>query len=125
MLFGPDGSLYVASGNWWAGPEVFYKGAYPAGAVLHFQGPAGASPGAFLGTFVAGGSGGLANPAGMVFGPDASGDGRPDLYVANSALKDGLVPIAGTSGVLRYDAATGAFLARSSPRATGSSSPRS
>jgi hypothetical protein len=110
MLFGPDGSLYVASGNWWAGPEVFYKGAYPAGAVLHFQGPAGASPGAFLGTFVAGGSGGLANPAGMVFGPDASGDGRADLYVANSALKDGIVPIAGTSGVLRYDAATGAFL---------------
>ena len=110
MLFGPDGSLYVASGNWWAGPEAFYKGAYPAGAVLHFQGPAGASPGAFLGTFVAGGSGGLANPAGMVFGPDASGDGRTDLYVANSALKDGVVPIAGTSGVLRYDAASGAFL---------------
>ena len=52
----------------------------------------------------------MANPAGMVFGPDASGDGRPDLYVANSALKDGLVPIAGTSGVLRYDAASGAFL---------------
>jgi hypothetical protein len=81
--------------------------------VLRFEGPAGKNPGAFLGTFVPGGSGGLANPDGMVFGPDPSGNGRTDLYVASSVLSERsgtLMSEPGTSEVLRYDGTTGAFL---------------
>lgn len=113
IVFGPDGNLYVASGNWFNGSNgPFYTGDFPAGAVLGFEGPSspsGRTPGTFLGTLVAGGSGGLANPAGMVFGPDPSGNGKLDLYVASSALHD-LKAKPGTSEVLRFDAATGAFL---------------
>ena len=58
MVFGADGNLYVASGNWFNGINgPFYTGDFPAGAVLRYQGPTGANPGAFLGTFVAGGGG--------------------------------------------------------------------
>ena len=49
--------------------------------------------GAFLGVFVAAGSGGLAGPQGLAFGPGG------DLFVASG----------GTNQVLRYDGATGAF----------------
>jgi hypothetical protein len=110
MVFGTDGNLYVASGNWFDGSNgPFYSGDFPPGAILRFEGPAGPNPGSFLGTFVPGGSGGLANPAGILFGPDPSGNGATDLYVANSALHN-FVPRQGTSEVLRYDAVTGAFL---------------
>src|SRR5262249_14567824 len=61
LTFGPDGNLYVASSNWFTngnGPN--YVGDCPPGAVLKFEGPSGPNPGALLGTFVPGGSGGLA-----------------------------------------------------------------
>jgi hypothetical protein len=115
MVFGPDGSLFVASGNWFArsnGP--FYPRDFPTGAILHFEGPTGAHPGALVGTgvFIAGGVGGLANPTGIVYGPDPSGNGKMDLYVASSLLHGpgNLNARNGTSEVLRYDAETGAFL---------------
>jgi sugar lactone lactonase YvrE len=108
MVFGADGNLYVASGNWFTssnGPP--FSGDFPPGAVLRFEGPSGKNPGAFLGTFVAGGSGGLANPNGILFGPDG------DLYVASSVqsgTQGVLIAEPGTSEVLRYDGTTGAFL---------------
>jgi len=111
MVFGADGNLYIASANLFTSSNgPYYSGDFPPGAVLKFEGPSGRNPGAFLGTFVPGGSGGLGNPFGILFGPDPSGNGGMDLYVASAALKDGLNAIAGTSQVLRYDATTGAFL---------------
>jgi hypothetical protein len=116
IAFGSDGNLYVASANWFThsnGPFYSGNGDFPAGAVLRFEGPAGDNPGAFLGTFVPGGSGGLANPDGMVFGPDPSGNGITDLYVASSVMSERsstLMAEPGTSEVLRYDGTTGAFL---------------
>jgi outer membrane protein assembly factor BamB len=78
MTFGPDGNLYVGSLN--------------TNEVLRYDG----TSGAFLGSFVTAGSGGLNGPAvdGLIFRPD----GR--LYVAS---RNG-------NSVLRYDAATGSFL---------------
>jgi hypothetical protein len=109
MVFGADGNLYVASGNWFTSSNgPFYSGNdFPAGAVLRFEGPTGKNPGVFLGTFVPGGSGGLANPNGILFGPNG------DLFVA-SCVESGtggtLIAEPGTSQVLRYDGTTGAFL---------------
>jgi DNA-binding beta-propeller fold protein YncE len=108
MVFGADGNLYVASGNWFTSSNgPFYSGDFPPGAVLRFEGPSGKNPGAFLGTFVVGGSGGLANPNGILFGPNG------DLFVA-SCVESGtggtLIAEPGTSQVLRYDGTTGAFL---------------
>jgi hypothetical protein len=111
IIFGADGNLYVSSGNWFTSSNgAGYTGNFPPGAVLRFEGPSGPNPGAFLGTFIAGGAGGLANPSGLLFGPDPSGTGTTDLYVASSALKTSLGVISHTSQVLRYDATTGAFL---------------
>jgi outer membrane protein assembly factor BamB len=78
MAFGPDGNLYVGSLN--------------GNDVLRYN----ATTGAFMGAFVASGSGGLTTPAldGLVFRPDGK------LYVAS---RD-------NAAVLRYDATTGAFL---------------
>jgi DNA-binding beta-propeller fold protein YncE len=59
-------------------------------SVLQFS----SATGAFLGTLVAGGSGGLDDPRGIAIGPDNR------LYVASS----------GTDSILRYDAITGAFI---------------
>lgn len=109
MTFGPDGNLYVASANFFTDGNVSVCiGDYPPGAVLKFEGPSGPNPGAFLGTFIAGGSNGLANPEAVLFGPDG------DLYVSScqESGQDGALFKAenGTSLVLRYDGTTGDFL---------------
>jgi hypothetical protein len=107
MAFGPDGDLYVTS---------FITGSpFAPGSVLRYEGPSGPNPGAFLGTFVPAGSGGLANPTGLLFGPDGRNDGKLDLYVASSviysaATSEILAAEPDTSEVLRYDGTTGAFL---------------
>jgi streptogramin lyase len=77
ITLGPDGNLYVA-GN--------------GGAVLRYN----STTGAYLNTFVAPGSGGLAytNYDGLAFGPDGN------LYVASGL----------TNQVLEYKGGTGAFL---------------
>ena len=63
LAFGPDGNLYVANQSLTATQNTIYK----------FDG----ATGAFLGTYVAPGSGGLSNPFGIAFGPDGN------LYVSN------------------------------------------
>jgi sugar lactone lactonase YvrE len=98
MVFGPDGHLYVASANWFINGH-FRDGDFPPGAVLRFQGPLDPTPGAFMDTFVAAGGGGLANPNGILFGPNG------DLYVASSVqsgTSGSLIAEPGTSQVLRY-----------------------
>jgi hypothetical protein len=110
LAFGPDGNLYVASGNFFAGTP------FPAGSILRYEGLAGPNPGAFLGTFVPPGSGGLSTPAGLLFGPDGKNDGKLDLYVTSAVVSNGsnnrvdFVAAPGSSEVLRYDGATGAFI---------------
>jgi glucose/arabinose dehydrogenase len=64
------------------------QGAFPNGQVLRFNG----TTGAYIDRFVALGSGGLANPNGITFGPSN------DLFVTDSS----------NSAVRRYAAATGA-----------------
>jgi streptogramin lyase len=76
IAYGPDGNLYVGLGD--------------VGSILRYDG----ATGAFIGTFVASGVGGLANVRDIAFGPDGN------LY-ANSGT---------TRQVLRYDGSTGAFL---------------
>lgn len=76
ITLGPDGNLYV-------GFNVSNLVSRRAGAT-----------GAFIDTFVASGSGGLASPLGLLFGPDGA------LYISS----------VGTDEVLRYDGATGAFI---------------
>ncbi len=75
ITLGPDGNIYVADG---------------AGAVQKFNG----TTGAFIGTFVPTGSGGLMNARGVAFGPDGN------LYVTSS----------NGDQVLRYNGTTGAFM---------------
>jgi DNA-binding beta-propeller fold protein YncE len=95
IVFGPDGNLYVSS----CGTE----------SVDRFQGPLGSGPGSPLpaagqsgATFVASGSGGLAGPNELTFGPNGN------LFVSNN------LPVAAITnnnyGVLEFDAATGAFI---------------
>jgi glucose/arabinose dehydrogenase len=87
-MFGPDGNLYVSSH-------------LPSNAILRYQGPQDASPGAPLpaagqsgAAFVAPGSGGLVQPYHSLFGPDGN------LYVDGGQ----------TPGILRYNGSTGAFI---------------
>src|SRR5205085_7993505 len=82
---GPDGDWYVSSGN--------------TNQVLRYGG----TTGAFLGVFVAAGSGGLNNPRALTFGPDGN------LYVSSSA----------SNAVLRYSGQTGAFLGAFVPAGSG------
>ncbi len=81
LLFGANGDLYVTDG-------VFAQGG--GKGILRYQ----AGTGAFAGTFVPKGSGGLDQAAAMTFGPDGN------LYVSSAA----------THSVLRFNANTGAFL---------------
>lgn len=87
MVFGQDGNLYISS--------------HASNSILRYQGPAGPAPGSPLpatgqsgALFVAAGSGGMANPKDLVFGPAG------DLYVASGAPNH---------AVLRFDGATGIF----------------
>jgi DNA-binding beta-propeller fold protein YncE len=77
---GPDGLLYVCSEN--------------NNRVLRYQ-----PHGLFVDVFVNPGNG-LNGPTGAIFGPDASGDGHEDLYVASF----------NSDAILLYDGRTGAFL---------------
>jgi hypothetical protein len=72
--FGPDGNLYAVS----------------SAGIVRYNGQTGAA----MGTFVALGTGGLAEPTAMIFGPDGA------LYVGSSA----------THSVLKFDGSTGAFV---------------
>jgi uncharacterized protein (TIGR03118 family) len=87
LVFGPDGNLYVNS--------------HLTNSVLRFNGvtgepmPAASQNGA---DFVPAGSGGLAQPSGLTFGPDGN------LYVGAHD------PSAGHGAVLRYNGTTGAPL---------------
>jgi sugar lactone lactonase YvrE len=96
IVFGQDGNLYVSS----CGTE----------SVDRFQGPLGSAPGSPLpaagqsgAKFVASGSGGLAGPNELIFGPNGN------LFVSNAS------PVSGVTnnnyGVLEFDATTGAFIA--------------
>jgi hypothetical protein len=80
FTFGPDGNIYVSD-------------TVVNGAVLRYQGPGGATPGAFVDSFVPVGRGGLNAPVGITFGPDGN------FYVAD----------VGNNVVLRYNGTTGAF----------------
>jgi hypothetical protein len=96
LVFGPDGSLYVSQ----------YGSSNPV--ISHFEGPSGAHPGTYLGNFVPAGSGGLGNPQSLLFGPDANGDGRQDLYVVS--VRSSGQQHEHTACVKRYDGVTGAFI---------------
>ena len=123
--FGPDGNLYVnvlggpsaggidrydgttgafidhfvAVGRLNGGRDMAFSGGYLYVGeeynddVLRFN----AATGAFDRVFVTAGSGGLDGPHGLAFGPDANGDGLPELYVSGR----------NSFNVVRYDGATG------------------
>lgn len=94
LTLGPDGNVYMADG---------------AGAVYKFNG----TTGAFLGTFVAPGSGGLHNARGVAFGPDGN------LYVTDfSGIGNDVLRYNGTTGAFMgvFASATGACGALSLPR---------
>ncbi len=76
ITLGPDGNVYVAGGD--------------GNNVLKFNG----TTGAFIGSFVTAGSGGLQSARGVAFGPDGN------LYVTSFA----------TAQILRYNGTTGAFM---------------
>lgn len=63
---------------------------------------------AYLGEFIPAGSGGLFSPDAIMLGPDANGDGIPDLYISSGNQPAGSSEAA--SSVLRFDGLTGSFL---------------
>jgi DNA-binding beta-propeller fold protein YncE len=88
ITFGADGNLYVVSNR--------------PSSVLRYEGPFGPSPGSPLpssgqtgANFVVAGSGGLANPADLIFGPDGN------LYVSSQSTDQ---------AVLKFDGNTGNFI---------------
>jgi len=85
LTFGPNGNLFVATGN--AGSSAGNRGE----AVLQYDGVSGR----FVGVFVAAGSGGLLLPMGLVFGPNGN------LFVVDQP------PGGGLSAVFEYDGFTG------------------
>jgi subtilisin-like proprotein convertase family protein/streptogramin lyase len=96
MLFSADGaSLFVASTDPNNGSEGVKNG------ILRFD----ATTGEFLETFVAPGSGGLANVFNMAYGPDGN------LYVSSYSGQ--------SNSILRYDGSTGAFIDAFVPEASG------
>lgn len=89
LTFGPDGTLYVASGA-----HAVYNN-----SILKFNG----TTGAFIDAFDASGTSTLAlvPTAGLIFGPDLNGDGIGELYASNGD---------GPAEVLAFDPTTGALL---------------
>lgn len=96
--FGADGDLFVASIS-------FTNANFAQGRILRYSG----TNGAFRGTFVPNGSGGLCFPFDLVFGPDGN------LYVVD---RDFYTTGSGF-GVLRYNGLSGAFLGAFVPRGSG------
>ena len=94
-LNGPDDLAFGRDFNS-DGKEDLYVSSRFTDEVLVYDG----QTGEFLGTFVSAGSGGLDGPQGLMFGPDGTGDGVPELYVSSSL----------TNEVLRYDGKTGSFI---------------
>ena len=62
-----------------------------------------ASTGELLGEFITPGLGGLTDPDTLLFGKDANGDGRSDLYIASGAEP-------GVSSILIFDGLSGEFI---------------
>jgi len=56
-----------------------------------------------LGEFIAPSVGGLLDPDTLLFGPDANGDGKSDLYISSGKTLGG-------SAILKYDGKTGSFI---------------
>src|SRR5690348_10418837 len=94
MRFQVAAALWALCGIAQAG-DLFVS-SYYTHSILRYDG----STGAFLGTFVTSGSGGLSYPRGLTFGPDGN------LYVASEQVSAN----SGTNAVLKYDGTTGAFL---------------
>jgi sugar lactone lactonase YvrE len=95
MVFGQDGNLYVSSAG--------------TGSIDRFQGPTGPVPGSPLpaggqsgATFVATGSGGLAGPFDLTFGPNQN------LFVANGDPVSGITN--NNYGVLEFSGTSGGFI---------------
>ena len=109
LAIGPDGCLHVA--------DLGFRTGVPQ--VLRYQGPTGASPGAFMDVFVPAGTGGLLDVQSAIFGPDANGDGEQDMYVANNR-SDGVGQDKGSHGNVKlYDGQTGAFIDTFIPPGSG------
>jgi sugar lactone lactonase YvrE len=89
IAFGSAGNLYVCS------PSPTSQG--QPGQILEYQGPAGSSPGAFLGVFVNITNG--STPWDLTFGPDG------DLYVS---LTDASINVSGYGQINYYNGSTGA-----------------
>src|SRR5262249_37088104 len=89
---GPSGGTYSAQVRVQDNTPDLLAGSNSGNSVLRYDG----TTGAFKGTFVASGSGGLGGPSGLAVGPDG------DLYVNGDQPTN--------NPVLHYDGATGAFL---------------
>jgi hypothetical protein len=79
MAFGADGHFYLA--------DTFND------RILKYDG----ATGAFLGEFIASGTGGLDDPGAILFGPDRNSDGADDLYVS-SFFTDNVLVFSGVDG---------------------------